>query len=80
MQANDPGRAVMQFGKNHAYMEGNNVIVHQPDRAAEQYQYANDELTPITLQQDLAHKALIWASLPGVLYREALYKPYKGAR
>ena len=80
MQANDPGRAVMQFGKNHAYMEGNNVIIHQPDRAAEQYQYANDELTPITLQQDLAHKALIWASLPGVLYREELYKPYNGAR
>ena len=70
-----PGRAVMQFGKNHAYMEGDNVIIHQPGRAAEQYQYANKTLTPTTLQQALARKALIWASLPGVLYREGLYTP-----
>ena len=70
-----PGRAVMQFGKNHAYMEGDNVIIHQPGRAAEQYQYANKTLTPTTLQPALARKALIWASLPGVLYREGLYTP-----
>ena len=70
-----PGRAVMQFGKNHAYMEGDNVIIHQPGRAAEQYQYANKTLTPTTLQHALARKALIWASLPGVLYREGLYTP-----
>ena len=70
-----PGRAVMQFGKNHAYMEGDDVIIHQPGRAAEQYQYANKTLTPTTLQQALARKALIWASLPGVLYREGLYTP-----
>ena len=74
-----PGRAVMQFGKNHAYMEGANVVIHQPDRAAEQYQYANKALTPSTLQQDLTQKALIWASLPGVLYREELYTPYNNA-
>jgi len=69
------GRAVMQFGKNHAYMEGENVVIHQPDRAAEQYLYTNKTLIPTTLQQDLARKALIWASLPGVLYREKLYTP-----
>ena len=74
-----PGRAVMQFGKNHAYMEGDKVIIHQPDRAAEQYRYANKTLTPTTLQQDLARKALIWASLPGVLYREELYTPGSSA-
>jgi phosphoglycerol transferase MdoB-like AlkP superfamily enzyme len=74
-----PGRAVMQFGKNHAYMEGKNVVIHQPDRAAEQYQYVNKVLTPTTLQPDLAQKALIWASLPGVLYREELYTPYNNA-
>jgi hypothetical protein len=65
----------MQFGKNHAYMEGENVVIHQPDRAAEQYLYTNKTLIPTTLQQDLARKALIWASLPGVLYREKLYTP-----
>ncbi|MBT6893201.1 MAG: sulfatase-like hydrolase/transferase [Gammaproteobacteria bacterium] len=69
------GRAIMQFGKNHAYMEGENVVIHQPDRAAEQYLYTNKTLIPTTLQQDLARKALIWASLPGVLYREKLYTP-----
>ena len=74
-----PGRAVMQFGKNHAYMEGDKVIIHQPDRAAEQYRYANKTLTPTTLQEDLARKALIWASLPGVLYREELYTPESSA-
>lgn len=73
------GRAVMQFGKNHAYMEGENVVIHQPGRAAEQYLYANKTLTPTTLQQDMARKALIWASLPGVLYREQLYTPNSGA-
>lgn len=75
-----PGRAVMQFGKNHAYMEGDNVIIHQPDRAAEQYRYANKTLTPTTLQQNLARKALIWASLPGVLYREERYTPTRSAQ
>ena len=74
-----PGRAVMQFGKNHAYMEGDKVIIHQPDRAAEQYRYAKKTLTPTTLEQDLARKALIWASLPGVLYREELYTPESSA-
>jgi hypothetical protein len=74
-----PGRAVMQFGKNHAYMEGDKVIIHQPDRAAEQYRYAKKTLTPTTLQQDLVRKALIWASLPGVLYREELYTPESSA-
>jgi phosphoglycerol transferase MdoB-like AlkP superfamily enzyme len=73
------GRAIMQFGKNHAYMEGENVVIHQPDRAAEQYLYASKTLTPTTLQQDMARKALIWASLPGVLYREELYTPNSGA-
>ena len=73
------GRAVMQFGKNHAYMEGENVVIHQPDRAAEQYLYANKTLIPATLQQDLSRKALIWASLPGVLYREELYTPDSSA-
>ena len=73
------GRAVMQFGKNHAYMEGENVVIHQPGRAAEQYLYANKTLTPTTLQQDMARKALIWVSLPGVLYREELYTPNSGA-
>ncbi len=73
------GRAIMQFGKNHAYMEGENVVIHQPDRAPEQYLYANKTLTPTTLQQDMVRKALIWASLPGVLYREELYTPDSGA-
>ncbi|HIE89059.1 MAG: sulfatase-like hydrolase/transferase [bacterium] len=66
-------------GVKYAYMEGENVVIHQPDRAAEQYLYANKTLIPTTLQQDLARKALIWASLPGVLYREELYTPYSSA-
>jgi hypothetical protein len=40
---------------------------------------ANKTLIPTTLLQDLARKALIWASLPGVLYREELYTPDSSA-
>ena len=71
------GRAVMQFGNNHAYMEGEDVIIHQPDRAPEQYRYDNKALVPADLQENLAHRALVWATLPGVLYREQLYTPQK---
>jgi phosphoglycerol transferase MdoB-like AlkP superfamily enzyme len=73
--SDDPGRALMQFGNNHAYMEGSDVIIHQPDKSAEQFQYKEKMLVPANLQDELAQKALVWALLPGILYREELYTP-----
>ena len=75
------GRAVMQYGDNHAYMRGNSVVIHQPDKAAQQFEYdsASDRLHPIQLDDSLARTALGWALVPGLLYRAGRYSGLPGA-
>ncbi len=69
------GRAVMQFGNNHALMVGNDVVIHRPSRPPAQYLYANGKLTEAPLDRDLAERALALAHLPGVMYGERMYTP-----
>jgi phosphoglycerol transferase MdoB-like AlkP superfamily enzyme len=73
-----PGRAIMQFGNNHALMIGDEVVIHRPDLAASQYRFKDKELTPMPLDQDFAKRALATALLPGLLYSEQLYTPMLG--
>jgi phosphoglycerol transferase MdoB-like AlkP superfamily enzyme len=69
----DPGRAIMQFGDNHAFMVGENVVIHQPGLSVRQYQYRHGGLIECTLDTALERRALAMAQLPGYLYRERLY-------
>jgi len=69
------GRAIMQYGNNHAYMKGNKVIIHQPFKASEQYIFKNGILTPET-NVDLAldKLALSHALWPSLAYKEQHYR------
>lgn len=78
LPADYPGRAMMQFGRNHAYMEGQDVIVHMPDRPPAQFIYKNKSLKVVPYQELLGRKALIWALLPGQLYQRQLYSHLPG--
>jgi len=69
------GRAVMQYGNNHAYMEGNNVIIHQPYKQSEQYVYDNAVLTPVNnIDPALDKMALAYALWPSMVYKEQRYR------
>jgi phosphoglycerol transferase MdoB-like AlkP superfamily enzyme len=70
----DPGRALMQFGQSHAYMAGNQVVIHRPEKEPAQFSYTRGKpLEPGELQPELAKKALSWALLPGLLYQNQRY-------
>ncbi|MDA0977789.1 MAG: LTA synthase family protein, partial [Proteobacteria bacterium] len=77
--ADSQGRAVMQYGDNHAYMRGDQVVIHRPDLPAAQFGYdrQSDLLEPVLLSPEMADRALAWALLPGLLYREKLYGVYR---
>lgn len=41
-----PGRAIMQYGSNQAYLEGEKVTILQKDLPPHQFDYQNEKLTP----------------------------------
>jgi phosphoglycerol transferase MdoB-like AlkP superfamily enzyme len=60
-----PGRAIMQYGSNQAYREGDDVVILQAGQPASQYRYFNRKLIsaegdPSLLDRALAHAQ--WAS------------------
>ncbi|MCF3096954.1 LTA synthase family protein [Aeromonas australiensis] len=82
MPADWPGRAMMQYDKNFALMRGKDVVILQPERAAEGYVYddASEKLTlaaqPDTLKEDALGLAL-WGSMA---YQKSLYQTAKDER
>ncbi|MCX9132691.1 LTA synthase family protein [Aeromonas veronii] len=82
MPADWPGRAIMQYDKNFALMRGKDVVILQPERAAEGYVYddANEKLTlaaqPDALKEDALGLAL-WGSMA---YQKSLYQTAKDER
>jgi phosphoglycerol transferase MdoB-like AlkP superfamily enzyme len=57
------GRAMMQYEKNFALMEGNKVTILQPERSAESYEYdfSKQKLTSTGVNEAQAKTALGWA-------------------
>ncbi|MGY3857829.1 LTA synthase family protein [Aeromonas intestinalis] len=82
MPADWPGRALMQYDKNFALMRGNDVVILQPERAPEGYEYdpASQRLTP-AVQPDAMKKAalglVLWGSLA---YQQGLYRTAPDSR
>lgn len=68
-----PGRAIMQYGNNHAYRVADDIVVHQPDKPAQQFQYLNGELIEKSLDPELARIAKAHALWPMYAYREGKY-------
>ena len=69
-----PGRALMQFGNNHAYMLGEQVVIHTPGKEALQFVYRDKRLEPARLDARLTRDALAMALLPGLLYKNRWYR------
>ena len=77
--ADEPGRAMMQYEQNYAWMEGERVVVLRPDQAPAHGRYdpQRKRLENGAAPDDgdeLARRALAHALLPAWLYREQRYR------
>ncbi len=69
-----PGRAIMQYGSTHAYMRGDQVVVHAADKPAQQLIYSGGKLIPARqADQELVKNALATALWPSLAYRKQQY-------
>lgn len=76
---NLPGRAMMQYEQNFAWMEGNKIVVLRPEKAPTFGEYQRDakrieSSEPPADATSLTKRALAHVSLPAWLYREQRYK------
>jgi phosphoglycerol transferase MdoB-like AlkP superfamily enzyme len=71
-----PGRAIMQYGENFGYREGNRLIVLQPSRKPSQFAVQEDgSLVTTKCDELLEKKALAHALWPSWAYRNRRYSP-----
>ena len=68
-----PGRAIMQYGNNHAYMKGNEVVVHLPRKSPKQFRYLDKILSETRLDETLAEIARAHVLWPMYAYRNKKY-------
>jgi phosphoglycerol transferase MdoB-like AlkP superfamily enzyme len=74
MQAEHPGRAVMQYGDTHAYLLDNHLVVQRPKMRPLQFSVTADrQLVPTDLDPEMQKDALAYALLPGLLYTNKGY-------
>ncbi len=71
------GRAIMQFDRNQAYMQGDQVVVLQPGKEPVQFHYdvAADKQVRKGLDPDLAKRALAYPLWGSMTYNKRLYAP-----
>jgi phosphoglycerol transferase MdoB-like AlkP superfamily enzyme len=69
-----PGRAMMQFANNFAFMEENRVVILQKEREPLQFIYTNNQLTPATIDPELHHTALAYSIWPVRAYQSKSYR------
>ena len=68
------GRAMMQFANNQAYMQGNDVIILQPDKVPKSFKYIEGELIESAQHKtDLIKEAMAYPLLGSWLYQEGRY-------
>lgn len=67
------GRAMMQYNDNHAYMLGDDVVVHMPEKEPKQFIYQDKELVDATHDFDINDIAKAHALWPMFAYREKKY-------
>jgi len=71
---NFPGRAVMQYDKTQAYMQGDKVVIMKLDEEPQLYYRNSDGLVPATEQDpELINRATALASWSSYAYQNRLY-------
>lgn len=75
LAADYEGRAIMQYDQNQAYMQGNQVVVMQPNKPALQLSYdaQTELLSPSVLDPGLEKRALAHALWGSIAYKNGLY-------
>ncbi|QYK12751.1 LTA synthase family protein [Shewanella rhizosphaerae] len=71
-----PGRALMQYDKNMAYLRGDDVVILQPEREPTGYAYdfASNTLTHKAQSDEMKQTALSWALWGSMAYQQQLYQ------
>jgi len=70
-----PGRAMMQFHGNQAYMEGDEVVILQQDKEPLQFSYRQKKLLAAeSANPELESRALATAIWPMIAYRDKTYR------
>ncbi len=69
-----PGRAIMQFDNNHGYLQGTDVVIHQPGGLVSEFAFEGGELLPADVDSSVERLALAYALWPNLVYREQRYR------
>jgi phosphoglycerol transferase MdoB-like AlkP superfamily enzyme len=71
-----PGRAMMQYDRNFAWMSGNDVVILQPGKPAAGFRYdpATDRLLPAAASAQMTRTALAHALWGTEAYEQGLYR------
>ncbi|MCE9680153.1 LTA synthase family protein [Shewanella sp. AS1] len=71
-----PGRALMQYDKNMAYMRGKDVVILQPDREPTgfEYDFSNGNMVHKDQSAEMKQTALSWALWGSMAYQQHLYQ------
>jgi len=75
----DPNRAIVQYNDNFGYLKGNDFVVYEPGRPAQQFAYSKapdgaDVFKPVTATPALAEEALAHALWPSWAYLNERYR------
>jgi hypothetical protein len=73
LPADDPGRAIMQYGRTYGFRIGNRIAIIRPHSAILDFEYRGGNLSPIDPDEDLNRLALSHALLPWILYANRAY-------
>lgn len=69
-----PGRAIMQYENNHAYLKGDKVVIHEPHQSPRHFRYEHGQLVETSADDDLAQEALAHALWSSLAYHERQYR------
>ncbi|BBO83333.1 hypothetical protein DSCO28_38990 [Desulfosarcina ovata subsp. sediminis] len=73
LQADEQGRAIMQYNQNMAYRIGDQITILQPGQAPRQFSYLDGALFPASQDPSMAKEALAHALWPMQAYHEGYY-------
>ena len=81
VEDNWQGRALMQYEKNFALMQGNKVTILQPELEPKSfvYDFSAEKLTAKDLDSDQANTALAWALWGSMAYNKQWFRLPKKA-
>jgi phosphoglycerol transferase MdoB-like AlkP superfamily enzyme len=75
LPAEFPGRAVMQYENNHAYLRGAQVVIHEPHKPPRHFRNEGGRLQPAEApDRELEREALAHALWPSLAYRQMSYR------